>query len=168
MIGNYLPITPQEWDRTRSDDEWVLEFAQGLADAEIDAPDSDRGTLAAEKLYRTDKAWDALRFLLLERAGCPVDVIQGEQDFTDEDWGYGPAHLLSAEQVRTASTFLTATTFDALASPANITALIAENAYPTIWDEPDALDWVRRYYDGLTAFFGTAAGGGDAMIVWLN
>lgn len=109
-----------------------------------------------------------MRFLLMERAGCPVDVIQGEQEFTDEDWGYGPAQLLSVDQVRTASAFLTATTFDALTTPENVSALIAENPYPTIWDEPDVLDWLRGYFDGLTAFFATAADAGDAMIVWLD
>lgn len=166
MIGNYLRITLLELDRARTDPAWASEFAEDLADAELDAPDSPDGKLATERLFRTDKAWDALRFLF-ERAGSPVDLILGEEEFTDEDWGYGPAHLLTVDQVRTASTFLSAATFDELTRGLTATDLAAANLYPQIWDEPDAFDWIRGYHDDLTVYFAEAAAAGDAMIAWL-
>jgi hypothetical protein len=168
MIGNYLRVTPVEADRARRDGEWALQWAADLADAELDAPASAAGRLAAAQLFRTDKAWGGLRFLLLERGGCPVDVIYGEEEFTDEDWGYGPARLLSVDQVRVGSGFLTGMTFDALSGGSAVAELIAAAPYPGGWDQPDELDWLRGYYDDLTRFFAAAATAGDAMIVWLD
>ena len=167
MIGNYLRITPLELDRTREDPAWASEFAEDLADAELDAPDSPDGKLAAERLFRTDKAWDALRFLY-ERAGPPADLIFGEEEFTDDDWGYGPAHLLTVDQVQAASMFLSAVTFDELTRGLTAADLAAANLYPQIWDEPNVFDWVRGYHANLTVYFAAASAAGDAMIAWLD
>src|SRR5262249_15871196 len=114
----------------------------------------------------TYKAWDALRFLL-ERAGCPVDVIFGEEDFTDEDWGYGPARYVTVEQVRTAAAFMSARPFADLARGVTPSDLPAAELSPKIWAQPDVLDWVGGDYAGLAAFFGSAADDGHAMLVWL-
>src|SRR5689334_21369483 len=113
MIGEYLRLTPLEMDRAIRDPDWAQEFADDLADAEADEPDSPDGKLAEERCFRTDKTWAALQFLLA-RAGCPVDVVLGEESFTEEDWGYGPARYLPAERVRAAAAYLAATPFAVL------------------------------------------------------
>jgi hypothetical protein len=167
MIGNYMRLTPLEVDRARKDLGWAREFADDLEDAELDAPESADGTLAVERLYRTEKAWDALRFLL-ERAGCPVNVVFGEEEFTEEDWGYGPAHILSAERVVAASAFLGSTGFDALMVGLTFADFDAAKVYPQMWNDAEALDWLRTVYEELVAYFAAAASVGDALIVWLS
>ncbi|MFJ2420709.1 hypothetical protein ACIOWH_37300, partial [Streptomyces brevispora] len=36
------------------------------------------------------------------------------------------------------------------------------------WEEADALEWVRGWFDPLSPFFGAAALAGEAMLVWLD
>jgi hypothetical protein len=40
--------------------------------------------------------------------------------------------------------------------------------YPLMWDEPDALQWIRHWYQPLPHFFAAAAEAGDSMIIWLS
>ncbi|MER7282257.1 YfbM family protein [Dactylosporangium sp. NPDC000244] len=167
MIGNYLRITPPELDRARLDPDWAMEYADELEDAEIDEPDSPAGQLAKDRLHRTDKSWDALRWLL-ERAACPIDVVHGEDEFTEDDWGYGPAFLLTPDRVAEASAFLSALPYDRLIDGVTGAALDAADVYPKAWSEPDALDHLRKYYDDLVRYFAAATATGDAMVVWLS
>ncbi|MFH8771245.1 DUF1877 family protein [Streptomyces sp. NPDC017958] len=46
--------------------------------------------------------------------------------------------------------------------------LTGAEVYPLGWSEPGALEWGRHWYDGLTQFFGVAAGADAAMLVWLD
>ncbi|WP_433202636.1 YfbM family protein [Dactylosporangium sp. CS-047395] len=168
MIGNYLRITPLELDRARKDPDWAMEYAEDLEDAEIDEPESPDGQLAADRLHRTDRTWDALRYLL-ERAGCPVNVVHGEEEFTEEDWGYGPAFLLTPEQVASGSAFLSGLPFEGLIRDVTAADLAAADLYPQGgWDDPGSLDHLRRYYEDLVGYFAEANRTGDAMVLWLS
>jgi hypothetical protein len=167
MIGNYLRITPLEVQRARKDPDWAMEFAEDLEDAELDEPDSPDGKLAADRLFRTEKSWDVLRYLL-ERAACPVNVIYGEEEFTEGDWGYGPAWMLTPERVAVASAFLAGVAYDELTAGVTAADLVAADLYPQGWEQPGALAAVRECFDDLTAYFAAAAAAGDAMIVWLS
>lgn len=167
MIGNHLRITPLELDRARKDPDWVQEYADDLEDAELDEPGSPDGQLAADRLHRTEKSWDALRHLL-QRAGCPVNVIRGEEAFTEADWGYGPALLLPPDRVAAAAAFLSALPYDRLIEGVTGAELEAAGLYPQGWDEPDALDFLRGYYEELVGYFAAAAREGDAMVAWLS
>jgi len=44
----------------------------------------------------------------------------------------------------------------------------ADAIYPAIWDDDHALDYLRVNHAILVQFFGTAAAGGDAVILWLT
>jgi hypothetical protein len=46
--------------------------------------------------------------------------------------------------------------------------LTAAQICPLLWDEADALEWVRGWFDPLAPFFGAAAQAGEAMLVWVD
>ena len=170
MIGEYLRITAAELDRAIQDPGWALDFAEEVQDTEEES----EPVPTEARHFSTSKTWDMLGFLLT-RADFPVDVIQGEEPFAeDEDWGYGPPRSLRSERVRLAARALLATTYDQLVSgvtPADLTKADVyplAGAYPLGWDEPGALEWGRHWYDGLTQFFEAAAVADDAMLVWLD
>jgi hypothetical protein len=162
MIGEYLRLTSAELARTIEDPAWALELA------EQDEDETDEPSPESARHFTTYKTWDMLRFLL-QRAGFPVDIVFGEEPFTDDDWGYGPPRYLTSERVRTAADALSSTTYDDLVRGVNPAELDTATVYPTGgWDEPDSLEWARGYYGSLIRFFATAADDGDAMLIWLD
>ncbi|MEV7678806.1 YfbM family protein [Streptomyces sp. NPDC088341] len=163
MIGEYLRVTAAELDRTIQNPQWALDLAEEIQDAE----DVSKPTPAEARHFSTYKTWDLLRFLL-SRAGFPVDVIHGEEPFTEEDWGYGAPKYLRAERVRLAAEALRTTSYDQLTAGADPAELTRAEVYPLGWDEPESLEWARPWFDGLTLFFEAAADADDAMLVWLD
>jgi hypothetical protein len=177
MIGEYLRLTEAELDRAIRDPAWALAYADAVSDAidlDDELIDEDEAAVwdgvdaafARSRRFRTDKAWDSIGYLL-RRAGCPVEVTAGENDFTTDDWGYGPARYLTARRVRVAADFLRDTPFTTLVAGVVPADLDGADVSPLGWD-PKALAWVGTVHEGLVAFFATAANDGDAMLVWLS
>ncbi|GAA3302280.1 MULTISPECIES: YfbM family protein [Dactylosporangium] len=169
MNGNYLRLAPLEIERARKDPDWAMEYSDDLEDAELEAPQSPDGKLAVERLHRTDRLWDVLRFLL-ERAGCPVGVVFGEEEFTEADWGYGPARLLTVERVALAAEFMDALSFEQLIAGVTAADLAAADLYP-VFDRSDAdliFEHIRSYYRDLVEYFRVTADAGDGLVVWLS
>jgi hypothetical protein len=165
MIGEYVRLTPAELDRLIGDEEWADEFVHELIDAELDEePESSRA-----RCHDTDKAWDALGFLL-RRAGFPVDIVHGEESVPwDEDWGYGPPRYLTPDRVRQAAEALVAITPEQLVDGVGPADLAAANVYPAVvWERGEPLDYVVSHYEELVPFFASAARDGHAVLVWLD
>lgn len=96
MIGEYFRLTTAELERALEDPEWALDFIDETRDAEEESEPSP----AEARHFSTYKTWDLLGFLL-RRAGCPVDVVHGEEPLGQaDDWGYGPPRYLPVERVR--------------------------------------------------------------------
>ncbi|MFC8199039.1 YfbM family protein [Streptomyces sp. NPDC057298] len=164
MIGEYLRVTATELDRAIHDPEWALDFAEEVQDAEEESEPAP----AEARHFSPHKTWDMLRFLLA-RAEFPVNVIQGEEPFAeDEDWGYGPPRYLRPERVRLAAKALRAISYDQLVSGVHPAELTSAEVYPLGWSELGSLEWGRPWYDGLTRFFEAAARADDATLVWLD
>lgn len=164
MNGEYIRVTPDELRRAIEDPAWALDLAYQSQDSEEDKdlPPSD------VRYLTTHKAWHAISFLL-ERARFPVDIVNGEVAFAeDEDWGYGPPRYVPADRVRIAAHALAATSYDALIAGVDRADLAKADIYPQIWDESDALDWVRGWFEPLAPYIGAAAQQGHALIVWLD
>lgn len=162
--AQYLRVTAAELDRAVQDPDWALDFAEEVQDAEEES----KPAPAEARHFSTYKTWDLLRFLLA-RADFPVNVVHGEEPFAeDEDWGYGPPRYLRPERVRLAAEALRTIPYDRLISGLDPADLTTAEVYPLGWDEPGALEWGRRWYDGLTQFFEVAAAADDAMLVWLD
>lgn len=162
IIGEYLRVTPAQLERAVRDPEWALDHADEVREAE-DQPESPS---TASRYYSTYKAWDLIRFLLA-RTGMPVDIIHGEEPFTEEDWGYGPPRYLHPEHVQLAAHTLRTCTYDQLIEGVSPDDLTRAEVYPLGWDV-GMLGWGRHWYDGLTHFFEATATAGDAMLVWLD
>lgn len=114
-----------------------------------------------------DKAWGGLEFLLAQ-VDAPVDVISGGVPITDEQWGYDSPRVLMPDEVATAAAFLDATPFAAIAAHYEPAALIADDVYPKIWDDPASLDYLRDGYEALVGFFHAAAAEGDSVLIWMS
>ncbi|MGW2083232.1 YfbM family protein [Streptomyces sp. NPDC001939] len=164
MIGEYLRVTAAELDHVIQEPHWALDFVEEVQDAEEETEPAP----TEARHFSTYKTWDLLRFLMA-RAEFPVNVVQGEETFAeDEDWGYGPPKYLRPERVRLAAEALRATSYAQLANGVDPAELISAEVYPLGWGEPGSLEWARPWYDGLTHFFEAAARADDAVLVWLD
>ncbi|UGY92874.1 YfbM family protein [Streptomyces gobiensis] len=165
MIGEYARVTTSELDQVINDSEWALDFVDELVEAELDA----QADPSEARCLDTDKAWDALGFLL-RRVGFPVDIVHGEEAIPEaEDWGYGPPRYLTPDQVQVAAGALAKMTGARLIEGVTPEELARADVYPSIiWERGESLDYVRDHYDSLVPFFEAAAREGDAMLVWLD
>ena len=164
MDGQYVRVTPAELSRAIEDPDWAMDLVEGIQDTEEETEPPP----TKARYLTTHKAWQSIAFLL-DRAGFPVDIVNGEQPFADDvDWGYGPPRYLTAEQVQSAAQALAATTFDQLTDGVSRADLATAQVYPQIWDEVDSLDWIRGCYEPLAQFFTTAARHDNGMLIWLS
>jgi hypothetical protein len=153
MIGAYVRLAPAELARVLDDPAWGEEHVEALVDAEDG------------RCFDVDKAWDAIGFLV-RRADFPVDVVHGGEDVDGaDDWDFGPPRLLPPAQVRQAAGAFAAVDVDALVDGLDRAELAAAEVHPSIWDEPDALEYVREHLAALSAFLATAARDGDAVLL---
>ncbi len=175
MNGEYFRVTPAELAHAITDPDWALDYWGDLRLA-LDHAGAGAGAgwegadpaLAKARCLSTHKAWHAIAYLL-ERARFGVDIVHGEEILAEEaDWGYGPPHYLTVARVQAAAEALRATSFGQLAGAVGLADLSGAQIYPMIWDEPDALEWVRRWYEPLVPFFTAAASDGHAVLVWLS
>ncbi|OOC02097.1 hypothetical protein B0293_34525 [Amycolatopsis azurea DSM 43854] len=148
MCGAYLRVTSGDLRELIEEPDRYWEYAE-KAD----------GT---ERAVDVDKAWNALWYLI-GRAGFEVDFVLGGTLLGEAD-SDGPPRYFSADEVRTISAELSRTGFDKLSEGVELSDLEAEGIYPSIWDEPEALDYVREYYDVLVPFFADAAKAGDQVV----
>ncbi|MGC4894941.1 YfbM family protein [Micromonospora sp. DT31] len=172
MIGNWLRVTPEELARAREDHNWAYELAQAQAQAD----DGRHGS--------TDKAWQALEFLL-DRYGITVPVVTGgpllaapaddppegfdwDEFVETHDWGYGPPTYLKPEHVVEVANALAGVTEADLVRGVDPAELTAADIYPLIWDRDNQLEWVAHYLPYARAFFADAAKAGDAVICWID
>ncbi|MFC9255415.1 YfbM family protein [Amycolatopsis thailandensis] len=146
MCGAYLRVTPDELRELIEEPDRYWDYAEKAA-----------GT---ERAVDVDKAWNALWYLV-GRAGWKIDFVLGGTLLGEAD-SDGPPRYFSADEVRTISAELTG--FDKLSEGVELSDLEAEGIYPSIWDEPDALDYVRAHYDALVPFFAAAAKAGDPVV----
>jgi hypothetical protein len=162
MIGEYLRVTSAQLGQAVIDPEWALELAEAAQDAEEEAePAPGQG-----RHFSTHQTWNLLAFLL-QRVGFPVDVVFGEVEFTQEDWGYGPPKYLTAARVEQAAEMLARTGYDALLQGLDH-AELTDAVYPGRWDSRESLEWARDSYGGIVEFFAAAARAGEAMLLWLD
>lgn len=163
MIGAYARVTPAELDQALRDPEWAVALLEQLAESTYPGQD----TAATDRCVDVDKAWHGLWFLL-NAAGAPINVVGGGAPLSGEEIGYGPARYLSADEAERAASYLQALPWEDLAGHFDQARMTADGIYPAIWDDDDALDYLRVNYAVLVTFFGAAAAAKDAVILWLT
>ena len=117
-----------------------------------------------------DKAWHGIAFLLGqmsndENSPLSIAVLGGTE--IGEDLGYGPARLLTPDQVRSIAEALGVVTADQLQSAFRPAAMAEAEIYPDIWerDGQDALDYLLHYFPALVRFYQSAAERGDGAVL---
>ncbi len=148
MCGAYFRVTSGELRELIEKPDQYWEYAEKTRDT--------------ERAVDIDKAWHALWFLT-ERAGFEVDFVLGGT-LLGEEGGDGPARYFTADEVGNVAAELSRTRFEQLSRGVELSQLEANGIYPSIWDEPDALDYVRGYYDELVTFFAGSAKAGDPVV----
>jgi uncharacterized protein DUF1877 len=164
IYGEYLRTTADELARVVEDPALARQLVEDSRDAE---ENSDFSPAEARHLS-TEKAWQAIAFLL-ERANFPVDIVYGEGRFAGvEDWGYGPPRYLTVERVAVAAGALATTSFEALTVGVTKAALAKAPIYPDLGGDPDPLGWIRDCYAPLVPYFAAAAMRAEALLIWLG
>ncbi|MFF4010692.1 DUF1877 family protein [Streptomyces sp. NPDC001717] len=164
MNGEYLRITPDEWERTLKDPDW----AYGLAEEAMDAAEENETTSPDARHFTTGQTWHMLDFLL-RRADFPVDIVMGEEEVPGAgEWGYEPPRFLPPARVRSAAEALRRLSYAGLVQDVEPAELARAEIYPSIWDSPEALGWAADLFPELTAFFEAAAAAGDGMLLWID
>lgn len=132
-------------------------------------PEDGEGRL--ENCIGIDKAWHGIHYLLngtVDGGTPPLSwAVLGATE-VGEDMGYGPACMLTAEQVQAVAAALPSEEqFTAAFDPA---ALEAAEIYPSMsWvkEGEEALEYLVWHYRALIEFYRAAVARGDAAIVWL-
>nr|CAP48980.1 putative integron gene cassette protein [uncultured bacterium] len=131
----------------------------------------DDGDGEPENYIDVDKAWHGIHYLptgTSDEGQPPLSwAILGGAELGD-DMGYGPARILTPEQVKAVAGALPSEeTFKASYAPQ---AMEAAQVYPdVIWvrDGDEALEYLVENYKVMVEFYQSAASRGDGAILWL-
>jgi uncharacterized protein DUF1877 len=164
MVGNYRRVTPEELERLRQVPEAIVTFL---------CPD-DATVFPEDHFLYIDKTWQAIHFLL---TGDPWEgqlplryAVLGAPPLNTIDVGYGPARVLTPDQVQMVAAVLNTIPPDDLAARFDPAAFAAADIYPSGWgnDIADDLDYILSYYGDLIDFFNAAAQVGNGVIFYLG
>jgi len=157
----------------------VVFFAVAVAadEAELLVKDEPRILEALERsngsVLALDKAWHGLHFLLTGSAsstdGPMGQAILGGRA-VGKDFGYGPARIVSAGQVRSIARALQGLNPAALAGKYDPQAMQHAEVYPSIWtrEGQEGFRFLMNYLPALQAFYEKAAESGLAVVVVLR
>lgn len=146
----FISATTEELDRAEADPSWAGTYVYELyADDDFPIPDRPYGG--------PDKAWAGLQFLLDETDVELEFLMDGFQILED-----GTLFGWSAQQIASVARQLQATPWERLAAHYSPERMTREEVYPKTWrlDAEGELEWLRRSYEELVAFFAAAAEGG--------
>ncbi|HEU4387927.1 MAG TPA: YfbM family protein [Blastocatellia bacterium] len=117
------------------------------------------------------KAWHGLHFLLAgtewEPTDPPGNVVFGGKEI-GEDLGYGPARLLTPEDVVQTARALASIDEVSLRSSYDPKAFEAAKIYAGGWDDPEELDWIIDSLRITRDCFNGAAERGHGLIIFVT
>lgn len=162
MVASFAPINRETFDRLQHDPGLMEEYLYPN-----DGEDEPPGCIDV------DKAWHGIHYLLTGQAEggkepLSLAVLGGQE--LGEDVGYGPARVLTPEQVSQISAALGPLSDAALASRFDPQAMEKLDIYPqAIWvcDEKQALEYVLTNYHAMREFYAEAARRHDGAVLWL-
>jgi|SRR5579864_5766069 len=160
MIGNLRPATDAEIARLLAHPEEITRFLYGS-----DAPRNDRVVL--------NKAWHAIHFVLNgSRLGgdAPLNfLVDRGTPVGDVDVGYGPARVLTSDQVRELALALSGIGPELVADRVDLERFDQEAIYPGNWRRNgfDA-EYVAARYRDMRELIASAAERGHGLILYIN
>ncbi len=160
MIGNLRPATDTEIKRLLAHPAEITRFLYGSG-----ADDSERVVL--------NQAWHAIHFVLTgSRLGGdePLNFLVTEGTPVGEvDVGYGPARVLSSQQVRQLAAALTAIHPEDVARRVDLKRFDDEAIYPGNWQRNGyGVDYVVTCYREMRDLISRAAERGHGLILYIN
>jgi hypothetical protein len=160
MIANLRPASDGEIERLLANPDEITRFLYGA-----DADDSERVVL--------NKAWHAIHFVLTgERLGGdePLNFLASEGTPVGEvDVGYGPARVLTSEQVRQLAAALAPIEPDEVARRVDVALLDREAIYPGNWRRNGyRADYVVSNYRDMRELIARIADQGRGLIIYVN
>lgn len=133
----------------------------------------DYESLPEGEVINLDKAWHAIHFLLSGNTDPALppqgSLFAGEE--LGEDFGYGPARVLTPSDVRAFADYLSSKPDDFVEQTIDFKALREADVYPDIWDRDDLeeveeeIEYVAEYFRVLKTFMRKAADAGEAAVV---
>ncbi len=81
--------------------------------------------------------------------------------------GYGPASYINAEQVKLLNQALAPITTETLKQNFDGKKMLEQSIYPTVWDDPESLDFLLECFEESKEFYKTAAQENMAVISFL-
>ena len=160
MIGNLRPVSDAEIARLLDNPAEITRFLYGSA-----AGDSDHVVL--------NKAWHAIHFVLNgSRLGGaePLNFLVDQGTPVGEvDVGYGPARVLTSDQVRKLSDALHGIGPDDVAHRVDLKRFDDEAIYPGNWQHNGyGVDYVVGYYRDMRELIARAAQNGQGLVLYIN
>lgn len=122
-----------------------------------------------------DKAWHGVHAVLTGTADehhstLGLSVLGGTEFGGDE--GYGPARLLSPQQVAEVSVALDELGPVAFEDQVDLALLAEQSVYPSVWDDTDEATelraWLLESFVQLASAYRRAAGSGQAMAILIT
>ncbi|MBC3882889.1 YfbM family protein [Undibacterium sp. LX40W] len=141
-------------------------------------PDLKRSQRALEQvLFKSNAAstlnigtsWHAIHYLITGKTSSPVpgagEVIFGGTEIGN-DLGFGPAHLFSAEEVKTISDALQAFPLKTFTGRYDVKQMQASKIYPENWLKEGDIGRARLldYFQQILNFYANAAKNGQAIV----
>jgi hypothetical protein len=160
MIGNIRPVSDADIERLLADPAEITRFLYGSAAARGDG-------------VVLNKAWHAIHFVLTgSRLGGepPLNFLVAEGTPVGEvDVGYGPARVLTSQQVRQLSSALRLIGPEEVARRVDPVLFDAEAIYPGNWQRNgyDA-EYVATHYGQMRELITRAAEHGEGLILYIN
>lgn len=163
MIGEYIRLTPDDFEKALTASEWARDLIDELWEAE------DVGHGTDSRLMDVDKAWHGLA-LVLDRAGVSTAVVFGDDQVPGaDDWGYGPPSSLSPARVAELAAVLSSLDRKKAVEAVRAQDFVEADIYPHgIWDEPGSREHLAGHLERLAVFFVEAADAGMGVLVWLD
>ncbi|WP_258100815.1 YfbM family protein [Marinoscillum pacificum] len=167
MIGSFIRLSEKELNEIKNDSE-LLESKAFAEDA-----------FDADWMLDVDKSWEGLHYLLTGQSladsevdGYPDGIrskIVFSNQFVDpeQDLGYGPAHYLTASQVKQADEELSKMNLEVLRKNIDWSDMQARNVYPQIWQESEGPEYLFENFTDLKEFVKKAAEENEALISFI-
>ena len=161
MIGYFLIVNAEQIDELVRDPTSAASFVEAAVD--------DQDELGADFLD-IDKAWHGIHFLLtgsVWEGDPPLRWAVFAPTQLGEDVGYGPARLLTADQVVEVRKALAPITGDHLKKKCNWTLMNDSEIYPQGWRAGDE-DYIAENFAQLKKLYESAARRRMGVVQWVG
>ena len=163
MIANFLRVEASELEEYKRFSE-LLENRVYSEEIEDDPNFIDIG-----------KSWTGIIFLLtgqnFENAtgGLSRIFFSGELIDKEQDLGYGPAHYLNSDEVKSLNDTISKIELEDLKSKFNTKRMTELEIYPQVWDRGDSeFEYLSENFVKLKEFYSEAVQNNQAVIMILN